>query len=140
MRPRRGELLEPMPGEPLLDRVAELVRGMLGERTRFAWSRDGVEGFWVSFFIDEDEYWIALPRERVRPDETSEWLGWGALTLVLSLLAAWLIASRIVGPLSALARAAQLVGSGVTPEPLAEKGPRELRTVEIGRASCRERV
>ena len=124
-----GELLEPMPGEPLLDRVAELVRGMLGERTRFAWSRDGVEGFWVSFFIDEDEYWIALPRERVRPDETSEWLGWGALTLVLSLLAAWLIASRIVGPLSALARAAQLVGSGVTPEPLAEKGPRELRTV-----------
>jgi two-component system osmolarity sensor histidine kinase EnvZ len=83
----------------------------------------------VSFFIDEDEYWIALPRERIRPDETSEWIGWGALTLVLSLLAAWLIASRIVGPLSALGRAAQLVGSGVTPEPLAEEGPRELRTV-----------
>jgi two-component system, OmpR family, osmolarity sensor histidine kinase EnvZ len=124
-----GEALEPMPREPLLDRVVELVRGMLGERTRFAWSRDGVEGFWVSFFIEEDEYWIALPRERVKPDETSEWIGWGALTLLLSLLAAWLIASRIVGPLSALARAAQLVGSGVTPEPLAEKGPRELRTV-----------
>jgi two-component system osmolarity sensor histidine kinase EnvZ len=102
---------------------------MLGERTRFAWSRDGVEGFWVSFFIDEDEYWIALPRERVRPDETSEWIGWGALTLVLSLLAAWLIASRIAGPLSALAKAARMVGSGVMPEPLPEEGPRELRTV-----------
>lgn len=124
-----GEYLEPVPREPLLDRVAELVRTMLGERTRFAWSRDGVEGFWVSFFIDEDEYWIALPRERVRPDETWEWIGWGALTLALSLLAAWLIASRIAGPLSDLARAARLVGSGVTPEPLAEKGPRELRTV-----------
>jgi two-component system osmolarity sensor histidine kinase EnvZ len=83
----------------------------------------------VSFFIDEDEYWIAQPRERVRPDETWEWIGWGALTLALSLLAAWLIASRIAGPLSDLARAARLVGSGVTPEPLAEKGPRELRTV-----------
>lgn len=124
-----GENLGPVPREPLLDRVAELVRTMLGERTRFAWSRDGVEGFWVSFFIDEDEYWIALPRERVRPDETWEWIGWGALTLALSLLAAWLIASRIAGPLSDLARAARLVGSGVTPEPLAEKGPTELRTV-----------
>lgn len=124
-----GEQLEPMPNEPLLNRVAELVRMMLGARTRFAWSRDGLDGFWVSFFIDEDEYWIALPRERVRPDETWEWIGWGALTLVLALLAAWLIASNIARPLSALARAARLVGSGVTPDPLAETGPRELRTV-----------
>src|SRR5262249_40406443 len=121
--------LEAMPSEPLLNRVAQLVRAMLGERTRFAWSRDGVEGFWVSFFIDEDEYWIALPRERVRPDETTEWIGWGAVTLVLSLLAAWLIASRIAGPLSDLAKAARQVGSGVMPEPLPEEGPRELRTV-----------
>ena len=124
-----GETLEPMPQEALLDRVAELVRLMLGERTRMAWSRDGVQGFWVSFFIDEDEYWIVLPRERVRPDVTLEWIGWGALTLVLSLIAAWLIASRIAGPLSDLAKAARLVGGGMTPEPLAEKGPRELRTV-----------
>lgn len=124
-----GENLEPMPQEPLLDRVAELVRLMLGERTRMAWARDGAQGFWVSFFIDEDEYWIVLPRERVRPDVTLEWIGWGALTLVLSLIAAWLIASRIAGPLSHLARAARLVGGGMTPEPLAEKGPKELRTV-----------
>src|SRR5688572_834388 len=99
-----AEMLEPMPAEALLERVAQLVRLMLGERTRFAWSRDGVEGFWVSFFIDEDEYWIALPRERIRPDETLEWVGWGALTLMLSLAAAWLIASRIAGTLSTLAR------------------------------------
>ena len=124
-----GEKLEPMPSEPLLGRVAQLVRLMLGERTRFAWARDGIEGFWVSFFIDEDEYWIALPRERVLPDETPEWIGWGALTLVLSLAAAWLIASRIAGPLSALARSARQVGSGVMPDPLPEEGPRELRTV-----------
>ena len=65
-----GDPLEPMPNEPLLNRVAQLVRAMLGERTRFAWARDGVEGFWVSFFIDVDEYWIALPRECVLPDET----------------------------------------------------------------------
>lgn len=124
-----GEQLVPMPSEPLLERVAQLVRQMLGARTRFAWSRDGIDGFWVSFLIDEDEYWMALPRERIRPDETWEWIGWGALTLVLSLAAAWLIASNIARPLSALAQAARLVGSGVTPEPLPETGPRELRTV-----------
>jgi two-component system osmolarity sensor histidine kinase EnvZ len=32
-----GEALEPMPNEPLLNRVAQLVHVMLGERTRFAW-------------------------------------------------------------------------------------------------------
>ena len=31
-----GEALEPMPNEPLLNRVAQLVHVMLGERTRFA--------------------------------------------------------------------------------------------------------
>ena len=124
-----GEELEPMPREPLLDRVAQLVRLTLGAKTRIAWARDGVDGFWVSFFIDEDEFWILQPRERVRPDVTWEWIGWGTLTVILSLLAAWLIASRIARPLSELAAAARLVGQGMTPEPLAESGPKELRTV-----------
>jgi two-component system osmolarity sensor histidine kinase EnvZ len=123
------EKLLPVPPHPILDRVTHMVRGALGERTRFAWSRDGLEGFWVSFFIDDDEFWIMLPRERVEPDPPWQWLGWGALTLVLSLFAAWLIASRIAGPLAALAGAAERVGRGETPAPLAEHGPRELRTV-----------
>lgn len=123
------EKLQPVPPQPILERVMQLVRGVLGERTRFAWSRDGMDGFWVSFFIDDDEFWIMLPRERVEPDPPWQWLGWGALTLVLSLAAAWLIASRIAGPLADLARAAGRVGAGETPEPLAEQGPRELRTV-----------
>ena len=123
------EQLQPVPPQPILERVMQMVRGVLGERTRFAWSRDGIEGFWVSFFIDDDEFWIMLPRERVEPDPPWQWLGWGALTLVLSLFAAWLIASRIAGPLAELARAAARVGAGETPAPLAEQGPQELRTV-----------
>ena len=123
------EKLQPVPPHPVLDRVMQLVRGVLGERTRFAWSRDGLEGFWVSFFIDDDEFWIMLPRERVEPDPPWQWLGWGALTLALSLFAAWLIASRIAGPLAQLAGAAERVGRGETPAPLAEQGPKEMRTV-----------
>jgi two-component system osmolarity sensor histidine kinase EnvZ len=123
------ERLRPVPAHPILVRVMELVRGVLGGRTRFAWSRDGLNGFWVSFFIDDDEFWIMLPRERVEPDPPWQWLGWGALTLALSLVAAWLIASRIAGPLAQLAGAAARVGRGETPAPLPEQGPRELRTV-----------
>ena len=126
---RKGERLDPVPTDPLFARVAELVRGALGERTRLAYARDGVEGFWVSFLIDEDAYWVMLPREKIEPDAAFQWLGWGALALALSLAGAWWIATRIARPLDALARAARRVGRGETPEPLAEGGPRELRAV-----------
>jgi two-component system osmolarity sensor histidine kinase EnvZ len=124
-----AEALEPMPREPLLERVGEIVRLLLGSRTRTAWGRDGEPGFWVSFFIGEDEFWLRLPRERLEPETPWQWLGWAGLMLALSLGAAWLIANMLSRPLSALARAARRLGRGEAPEPLAESGPRELRTV-----------
>ena len=75
-----GEKLEALPREPLIDLVAARVKRALGERTRLAFARDGVESFWVSFFIDEDEFWVALPRERFETDPTWQWLG-GVLAL-----------------------------------------------------------
>jgi len=57
----QSERLAPLPGDPLLNRVAQRVRTALGENTRFAYARDGEEGFWVSFFIDSDEFWAMLP-------------------------------------------------------------------------------
>ena len=123
------EKLKPVPPLPVLEHVMTRVREVLGARTRFAWTRDGMEGFWVSFFIDEDEFWIMLPHERLEPAPPGQWLGWGALTLALSLLAAWLIASRIAGPLAQIAGAAARVGRGEMPPPLPEAGPKELRTV-----------
>jgi two-component system osmolarity sensor histidine kinase EnvZ len=105
------------------------VRAALGARTRFAYARDDVEGFWVSFFIDSDEFWAMLPRERLEPEFGAAWIGWAALVIALALVGAWLVASGISRSLGALTRAAQRVGRGQTPEPLSEKGPRELRTV-----------
>ena len=49
--------------------------------------------------------------------------------LILALGGAWLIASNIARPLAALTRAAALLGSGQPHQPLAEEGPRELRSV-----------
>src|SRR3954470_8360544 len=105
-----SEKISPLPDEPLLERVAEKVRASLGAETRFAIARDGEEGFWVSFFIDIDEYWIRLPRERFEPIFGLQWLGWGAVLLAISLGGAWFIASRIARPLRALRRAADRLG------------------------------
>ncbi|HXU41748.1 MAG TPA: ATP-binding protein [Burkholderiales bacterium] len=124
-----SEKLEPLPDDPLLDKVAERVREALGEKTRFASERDGEEGFWVSFLIDEDEFWAMLPWERFEPAFGLQWLGWGAALLAIALAGAFLIASMIARPLAALTRASGRLGRGQAHEPLAEKGPRELRGV-----------
>ncbi len=125
-----SEKLEPLPGDPLLERVSRRVRDALGSNTRFAHARDGEGGFWVSFFIDGDEFWVMLPRERFEPAFGLQWLGWGAALLAIALAGAWLIASMIARPLAALTRAAGRLGRGEAHEPLAEAGPRELRGLE----------
>jgi two-component system osmolarity sensor histidine kinase EnvZ len=124
-----SEKLEPLPDDPLLEKVVERVRLALGEKTRFASDRDGEEGFWVSFMIDEDEFWAMLPWERFEPAFGLQWLGWGAALLAIALAGALLIASMIARPLAALTRASGRLGSGQAHQPLAEKGPRELRGV-----------
>ena len=124
-----GERLEPLPGDPLLGRVASRVRAALGERTRLAVARDGEQGFWVSFLIDGDEFWAKLPLGRFQPAFGLEWLGWVAALLALALAGAWLIASRIARPLAEMTRAAGRIGRGEAHQPLPESGPRELQSV-----------
>jgi two-component system osmolarity sensor histidine kinase EnvZ len=126
-----AEMLQPLPNEVLFEHVSKNIKQALGEQTRFAYARDRVEGFWVSFTIDEDDYWVMLPRERFEPPFGLEWLGGGLALLGLALAGAWLIASALSRPLGAIAAAAREVGRGLPPAPLAETGPREMRTVSI---------
>ncbi len=70
-----------------------------------------------------------LPRERFEPTLGLEWLSGGLALLGLALAGAWLIASTLSRPLGAIAAAAGEVGRGSAPAPLAETGPREMRTV-----------
>ena len=69
------------------------------------------------------------PWERFEPALGLQWLGWGLALLAISVAGAWLIASTIARPLANVTRAARRIGSGAAHEPLAEEGPRELRTV-----------
>jgi two-component system osmolarity sensor histidine kinase EnvZ len=124
-----SEELEPLPENPLLKRVSERIRQISGPETRFAYARDGEDGFWVSFFIDSDEFWAMLPRERFEPAFGLQWLGWGAALLAIALAGAWAIASNLARPLAALRRAAGRLGRGQPHQPLPEEGALELRTV-----------
>jgi two-component system osmolarity sensor histidine kinase EnvZ len=124
-----GDQLLPSPDVPFAHMLNAEIRRQLGEDTRFASAIGDLRGFFISFHIDDDEYWVMLPRERVERQFPWQWLGWTALALLLSLAGAWLIVSRINRPLKALAAAAADIGKGKTPAPLPESGPVEIETL-----------
>jgi len=123
------ERVAPLPDRRFLKVVEGDLKRRLGKNSRLAVSRDGVRGTWVSFEIDEEEYWVFLPRSRLERRDPLRWIGWGALVLALSLIGATVIVARVNRPLKALARAAAEVGRGGTPPPIAETGPTEIRTL-----------
>jgi two-component system osmolarity sensor histidine kinase EnvZ len=124
-----GEKIVPPPDTPLMRLVYREVRDHLGDETRFAYQRNGVPGFWVSFAIEGDLYWVRVPRERIQRTAALQWVGWGLLALVLSLLAAYFIVSRISKPLQRLSAAAAEIGRGRAAAPVPEAGPAEIRTL-----------
>jgi len=121
------ERVAPLPDRPFLHIIEDDLRRKLGKKTRLARSRDGVRGTWVSFEIDDDEYWVFLPRSRLDRRDPLGWLKWGVLVLGLSLIGAALIVMRVNRPLKALTQAATEVGRGGTPPPIAKTGPTEIR-------------
>jgi two-component system osmolarity sensor histidine kinase EnvZ len=122
-------LVGPPPGEPLVQILVDEIRRQLGGDTRVAFERDGLSAFWVSFRIDDDEYWVMLPRSRIERQLALQWLGWGAVTLALALAGAFLVVLHLRRSLAALARAAAEIGRGKAPPPLPESGPAEIKAV-----------
>ena len=124
-----GETLEAAPMNPVSERIESMLRQKIGEGTRFAGAVNGAPGVWISFRIEDDEYWVRLRRERIEPDFARQWLGWGAAAILLALAGAWLIVWRINRPLKTLTEAARAVGRGETPAPVAEQGAIEIQTL-----------
>ena len=124
-----GDRMQPSPDVPFVHQLHAEIRRRLGENTRFASGLNDQRGFFISFRIEGDEYWVMLPRERLERQFPWQWLGWTVLALLLSLIGAWLIVSRINRPLKALAAAAADIGKGKRPAPLPESGPTEIETL-----------
>ncbi len=122
------QVLSP-PETPLVNLITADLHQQLGQQTRLGFERNGLPGVWVSFAIGGDDYWVRIPRERLERPIALQWLGWGTLALVLSLIAAYLAVSHVNRPLKALANAAGDIGHGRTPAPVAETGAMEIQAV-----------
>ena len=117
----------PLPNQAFLQIIDEQVRARLGQNTQMTLDVNGQRGLWVSFFIEDDGYWVAFDPSRLDTIPRMQWVGWGAVALALSLLGAVVISRLINLPLKRIATAAVSIGRGTRPEVLPEKGPREIR-------------
>ena len=118
---------QPLPDNDVTTLIEENVRARLGNETQIVGKVNDQRGFWVSFRIEDDDYWLMLDRERVDRPSGIQWLGWVTVSLFLSLLGAVFISRLINQPLANLASAARVLASGNPPKPLPEKGPAEIR-------------
>lgn len=121
------DVVKPPPDTALMPAIQASVRARLGNDTKFAGRVNDIAGFWVSFKIEDDEYWLMLERERVERTSGVQWLGWATITLLLSLLGAVFISRLINQPLARLTAATRAIAKGQQPDPLPEKGPTEIR-------------
>ncbi len=126
--PREADdVLTPLPDSDLIRLVEDNVRVRLGNETQYAGAVNGIRGFWVSFSIDDDAYWLMLDREKIERTSGIQWLGWAGVTLLLSLVGAAFISRLINQPLARLSLAARAVARGKSPDPLPDSGPAEIR-------------
>lgn len=123
------EEIEPLPADPFINMVADKIRERLGVETIITVNHYGVQGLWVSFNIGQDDFWVVIPKLHVERRFPWEWLGWGALVLLLSLAGSYFIAARINRPLHLLMNAANRLRNGEPPEKLPEGSFAELREV-----------
>ncbi len=122
----KSDRIVPPEDSPIVPELEYYVRQSLDENTLFASSVNEVEGFWISFNIDDDQYWLMLDRGRLDRTSGLQWLGWGSIALFLSLIGAVFISTLINQPLARLTAAARAIAKGRQLEPLPESGPTEI--------------
>lgn len=120
------DAVDPPPHNPLMPEIAAIVRERLGADTRFSSGVNGVPGFYISFNIEDDKYWLMLERERLTGLTREQWLGWAVVVGLLSVLGAALISSLVNRPLARLTAAARAIAKGERPVRLPEKGSQEI--------------
>lgn len=123
------EDIDPLPADPFIHLIAKKIRERLGEETIITVNHYGIAGLWISFNVEQDDFWVVIPKIQVDRPFPWHWLWWGALVGLLSLLGAYLIASRINRPLNLLVYAAERLRNGEPAPRLPEDGVDELREV-----------
>lgn len=124
-----ADLIQGMPDERYWQKVAGLLKQNMGSKTVVAWEVNARPGFWVSFAIDNEQYWLVLKREELKLSGNFEWLGWAIAATVFSLIGALISVRYINRPLSRLVQHTRKIASGENPAPLPEQGPPEIRNL-----------
>lgn len=112
--------------------VAGALAASLGPGTRSGSAVNGDRGFWVSFDIEGDAYWLRIDEARVDRRPGPGWLGWALTAIGLSLAGAFATSRLVNRPLDQLSRALSALARGQRPEPLAERGPEEIARLNTG--------
>jgi two-component system osmolarity sensor histidine kinase EnvZ len=121
--------VKPLADAPLIKMAERHIVDKLGAGTQVAAEVNGIRGLWVSLALEDDRYWVFIDRDPAARTYGTQWTGWAAVALLLSLIGAVLITRLINRPLAQLSRAAADLGSGRQPSALPETGPVEIRTV-----------
>lgn len=121
------DVIEPPPESVYMPELQRIVRAKLGAGTIFSRRVNGIDGFWVSFQIEDDDYWIVFEPDRFTTVSNWRWISWSALILLMSILAAMVISRLINQPLARLSQAASAITEGRVLRPLPETGIAEIR-------------
>ncbi len=116
-----------LPKEQYWQAVLTQIRLNLGDQTEVAAALDQEAGLWVKFQSRGQDYWLGLDIDRANLATGPEWVSWVAAAALLSLIGAAVAVGYMNRPLARLARAAQQLSRGQTPNPLPETGAVEIR-------------
>lgn len=135
---RGGEHMRPAGDLPPMHIFRERLREIFGPETevyvRAVDFHEGLGGgrprvLWVKLPAGNRDFWVAFPRGRLERDPTNALIVWSVVGLLIAIAATFLLVSRLNRPLAELARAAEKLGKGGDPAPVAERGPAEIRAV-----------
>ena len=122
------EDIEPLAPDPFLQVIVSKLKARLGENTIVVTNHYGIPGLWVSFAIDQDEFWVVIPTPGDRPFPW-HWIGWGIIVAGLSIIGAYATATRINKPLNLLINATEQLKKGTFPEKLPLDSVTEFRAM-----------
>jgi two-component system osmolarity sensor histidine kinase EnvZ len=113
---------------PYVRRVEKALENRLGFRvpvqTRI---EDGRRWFLMDLNVSGQPIRVGFPRDRIATRPLTGLIVLALFSVSLVLVTAGILARRITAPLTRLSQAAVLMATGGSPEPLPERGPRELK-------------
>jgi two-component system osmolarity sensor histidine kinase EnvZ len=129
---RNTERMRPAADLPAVRLFRDHIREVFGPKAEvFVRASEGRPAgvLWVRLPSGDREFWVAFPRGRIERDSATAFIAWGAVGLAIAILATFFIMWRLTRPLQELARAAEDLGKGGNPAPVAERGPSEVRAL-----------